>query len=52
MSDLHTYWAYVYNPNTGGVYSVPIPADQYNTAQAIAESQYGGNLRAVKVYQD
>lgn len=49
---MHTYWAYVYNPNTGGTYQVPIPAQQQSDAQAIAESQYGSNLRAVKVYQD
>ena len=49
---MHTYWAYVYNPNTGGTFKVPIPAEQFNDAQAIAESTYRENLRAVKVYED
>jgi Flp pilus assembly secretin CpaC len=52
MSDLYTYYAYVYNPNNGGTYTVPVPAQDYNTAIAIAESQYGVNLRQVKVAQD
>ncbi|MEA9601526.1 hypothetical protein VC188_05250 [Polynucleobacter sp. MG-28-Ekke-A2] len=51
-ADIHTYWAYIYNPSNGGVYKIPIPAEQYSDALAIAQSQYGQNLRAVKVFED
>ena len=51
MNSRHTYWATVYNPAAGSVYQVPIVAEDYTAASAIASAQYGSNLRWVSLYE-
>jgi hypothetical protein len=51
MNSRHTYWATVYNPAAGSVYTVPIVAEDYTAASAQAAAQYGNNLRWVSLYE-